>query len=284
MLFESISIVSLMLAIVLIWSSRQYLWILPFLLFLATGLISNWLEPVSMLSIAILGAVVWWHTTAHSSVARKASLGLLVLVALIFAAHLPPGFTTLPLWPNTELSEHSGWSALRFTADKPLVALCLLLAYRSTLCRTGEEWRNAFATTVRPMLLGIGAVYLVGLAIGYVVIDVSLSPLIVVWFFRNLLFTVIAEEIFFRTVVQSRLEAALSMNHAEYYALGITAVLFGMVHLYAGWQYGLLATLAGIVYGYVYYTSRRVEMAIVAHILLNFGHVLLLSYPSYIAP
>ena len=280
MLFESISIVSLMLAIVSVWSSRQYLWVLPFLLFLAAGLTSGWLEPVALLSIATLGVVVWRHTAAHSSLAKRTSLALLIVVALIFAAHLPPGFKTLELWPNTQLSAHSGWSALRFTADKPMVALFLLLAYRSTLCTRITDWITALSLVIRPTLIGITCVHLAGLAIGYVVIDLSLSPIVIVWFFRNLLFTVVAEELFFRTVIQSGLEHGLPGPHAAYSALGITALLFGAVHLYAGWQYGLLATLAGLVYGYAYHKSRRVEMAIIAHILLNFGHVLLLSYPS----
>ena len=50
--------------------------------------------------------------------------------------------------------------------------------------------------------------------------------------------------------------------------------------MYGGWQYGLLATMAGVVYGYAFMRSGRIEMAIVAHTALNTGHVLLLSYPT----
>jgi len=283
MVLESLSIISLMIAIMSVWLSHQHIWVPPFLLFLITGLISHWVEPLALVWMTLLGAVVWWHGRACSARSRAVSLTLLIIVSLLFATHLLPGFTTLEWWPQTRLSEYSGWSALRFTADKPVVALFLLLAYRSTLCANTDQLRQALSSTAVPMLAGISMVYLLGIATGYVVVDVSLSFLVIVWFVRNLLFTVIAEELFFRIVVQSRLESALSGKYAGYLALGITALLFGLVHLYAGWHYGLLATVAGLLYGYVYYRSRRVEMAILAHGLLNLGHLVLLSYPSVYA-
>lgn len=272
-----------MLAIVTVWSPLTYLWILPFLTFIVTGFYSGWISFSALLSILILAATVRFHCIATAPRAKSIALTLLIFIALVFAAHLPPGFKTLNLWPNTTLSAHTGWSSLRFTADKPLLALFLLLSYRDSLCRTLTQWADATSIVIAPALLGIIIVYLIGLLIGYVVIDISFSSLLLIWFFRNLLFTVVAEEIFFRLVIQSRLESAINHPHAKYYALGITAVFFGVVHLYAGWQYGLLATLSGITYGYAYLKSRRVEMAMLAHILLNFGHVSLMSYPSFVA-
>lgn len=280
MYLEIISIVSLMLAIVCVWIRPTHLWTLPFILFLVTGLISDWLTPIALVSILILASVVRYHLTASTSRSKALALLLLVFTTLVFAAHLPPGFETLELFPDAQLSQYTAWSALRFTADKPLVGLFLLLAYRESLCSTLIQLRDAFASVIAPTLIGILSVYLFGLWIGYVAIDMTASVLIVAWFFRNLLFTVVAEEVFFRCVVHNRIESSIQGAYAPWYALCLTALLFGVVHLYAGWQYGLLAALSGLVYGYAYLKTRRVEMAIMAHIFLNLGHITFLSYPT----
>ena len=84
----------------------------------------------------------------------------------------------------------------------------------------------------------------------------------------------------FRQFVQSGLEGLYRGERARWYALLSSSALFGAVHLPGGWQFGLLATLAGLVYGYVYLRSARIETAMLAHVVLNTGNVLLLAAPG----
>ena len=172
---------------------------------------------------------------------------------------------------------------MRVSADKPLVGLCLLLAYRDRLCRSAAEWRRAFALTTRPTAIGIGSVYLAALALGYAVepeaFSPSLLPLAFVAFARNLLYTVVAEEMLFRQVIQARLRAHLRGRHATAVAVAVASTSFGAVHLPGGWELGLLAALAGAVYGHAFATSGRIETAIAAHALLNVGNALFLEAP-----
>ena len=61
-------------------------------------------------------------------------------------------------------------------------------------------------------------------------------------------------------------------------AIGIAGTLFGVAHVGGGWSYALLATLAGVVYGYGYWKTNRLEVPILTHVLLNAGHIVFFSY------
>ena len=61
-------------------------------------------------------------------------------------------------------------------------------------------------------------------------------------------------------------------------ALSITAVLFGLAHLPGGIDYVMLATVAGIGYGWSYYRTGHIEAAILTHFTLNALHFLLFTY------
>ena len=112
--------------------------------------------------------------------------------------------------------QHSGSWIIKNGFNLPALIYLLLLAYRSTLCTRITDWITALSLVIWPTLIGVTCVHLAGLAIGYVVIDLSLSPIVIIWFFRNLLFTIVAEELFFRTVIQSCLEHGLPGPHAAY--------------------------------------------------------------------
>lgn len=202
-----------------------------------------------------------------------------VLVALIAAAHIAPGFNHILLLQDTRLSDSTGWSALRFSADKPSIGVFLLVAHRETLCRSIVELARTLSRVLPVIIAGCLPIYILALIIGFSTIDITASMTLIVWMLRNLFFTVVAEEAFFRGFIQSRLQNAIPSVHAQTFAIAISAAAFGSVHLYGGWQYGLLATLAGGMYAYAFHKTGRLEAAIVSHIALNTGHILLLSYP-----
>jgi membrane protease YdiL (CAAX protease family) len=96
----------------------------------------------------------------------------------------------------------------------------------------------------------------------------------------NLFTTCLAEEAFFRALIQGRLTDALgARKHGAAVAIGVAAVLFGIAHGYGGVPLVALATLAGIGYGLAY---RRggIEAAILTHFALNAAHFVLFTYPA----
>lgn len=91
----------------------------------------------------------------------------------------------------------------------------------------------------------------------------------------NLLNTCITEELLFRGLLQRQLQRHIT----PLLALVATALLFGLVHLAGGWAYVGVATLAGGLYGLVYYWTGRIVWAVLVHWLLNFSHFMLFTYP-----
>ncbi len=84
------------------------------------------------------------------------------------------------------------------------------------------------------------------------------------------LFTAVPEETLFRGFIQGFLERWTSKPGLS---LGVASVIFGVAHLNNGpvsdWRYFLLATLAGVAYGWVYRRSRRIMAPALTHMLVD---------------
>lgn len=273
------SILFLGLSMISVWMPSKRAWIAPYAGFIVCGLASGWIQPIALLSLCAFALVVRMSMLRLQRWRAFAVNTLVVITAVLAAAHIAPGFSSFTILENTRLSNETGWSSLRFSADKPSIGLFLLLANRDCLCRSFAEFARVLRKSVFAIILGCVSVYFISMQIGFIELDITFSWLILIWFIRNLMFTVIAEEALFRGFLQPRIETALDTRTSPYQAMFITAILFGSVHLYGGWQYGLVATIAGVLYGYVFMKTGRLELAIGAHIALNTGHLLFFSYP-----
>ncbi len=96
----------------------------------------------------------------------------------------------------------------------------------------------------------------------------------------NLFFTCIAEEALFRGFLQRQLAMSLAkFRFGTWIALAVVAVLFGIAHAGGGITYVLLATVAGLGYGWAYHRTQRIEASILLHFTLNSIHILLFRAP-----
>ena len=117
------------------------------------------------------------------------------------------------------------------------------------------------------------------MAIDYSKIDWTPAFIFIPWVIKNLVFTVLAEEVFFRGIVQTELAKLTSGCYAGHISVVIAGCLFGLAHFSGGLQYAFLSSLAGILYGYTYKITGRIEAPIITHVLLNSGHFLMFAYP-----
>ena len=273
-----LSIATMALSVLCVWISTHYAWSVAYAACLAVSLYSGWIAPIGLLALLVFALAAWASTLRAHHYLTPFLKTFVIVTTLVAAARIAPGFTDLNLLQNMELSANKGWSSLRFSAEKVSIGIFFLIAYRQYLCKTFTELYQALLASIVPILLGCVVVYATALAIGYATIDTTITPVVLFWLFRNLLFTVVAEEAFFRLFIQQGLQDSIKSDNAPVYALIITALFFGLVHAYGGWHYWLLATMAGLLYGYVYMRTGRVESSIVAHSVLNTGHFVFLSY------
>ncbi|MNT79709.1 CAAX amino terminal protease self- immunity [compost metagenome] len=89
----------------------------------------------------------------------------------------------------------------------------------------------------------------------------------------------LVEEALFRGYIQGGLSRRLEhLPYGENLALLLASLVFGLAHVGAGWQWVLLASLAGIGYGLAY-RFGGLAAAIATHFGLNLLHFSLFTYP-----
>ena len=276
---EIIPVFLLGLSIILIWSPSRFYWLIPFSLSLIISILigtQSWgsLVPIFFL---LLGCVA---LTKEQITGFYRFALVLMLSILIFAIglHVVPGFANWPYARIVLLSEHSAAFSIWFNLDKPLIGLFILASLHDELIKTIQQFAQMLKSMWKPLVIGILFVYMLAMLLGYAKVDITFVAVFFPWAIKNLVFTVIAEEAFFRGLIQRQIHRYTNLPQ-PFYGIVIAGVLFGIAHFAGGTTYVLLASVAGCLYGYVYWLTGRIEAAILTHFSLNAGHFLFFTYP-----
>lgn len=221
--------------------------------------------------LAAFAAVTW--AAAASPSARPAFTLLSGGLGLALAVHLLPGFHNPRLFDAVVLSPGAAPFTQALNFDKAAAGLFLLAAFAPRL----QGWRDARACAVPAALAALATASLVmgmAWAAGVVRWDPKWVDAAPAFLAVNLLFTCVAEEAFFRGLLQHRLPGPRSV------AAGASALLFGAVHLPAGVLHAGLATLVGLGCAAVFERTRRIEAAVAVHFAVNAVHFLFFTYPA----
>lgn len=239
---------------------------------LALGFAWGFIQPVGLAIGALFVALVLF---ADQALPALLCWSLRLLAGTALAAHLLPGFAPWPLWPARQLSGDAPSYALRLSWDKLLVGLTLLAWWlgqpRPSLARLSRAWGVA--------LLTLSGVPLLALLLGVVGWQPKWPDGLWLWLAVNLGVAVLAEELLFRGLLQTRLIAWLGV----YPGILLTALLFGAVHAPFSPLFAMVAGVAGLGYGLVFHYSGRLSLAVLLHGAVNSLHLLLLSYPLRLA-
>ena len=257
------------------------LWIWLFSASLLFGLYSGVFNYVAVTAMLVFGGVCYLASGKHNVGGNHYVASLVTaILALVLAMHRLPGFHNPIIIDSMVLSPGAAPFTQYANYDKGAVGLILLavMCLRST--SIGEAWRVikkiipvAIVTTIGVMLAAFFA--------GYVRLDFKLSQTTLLFVSANLFFTVVAEEAFFRGLIQTRLGDALrKFRYGPLITVLCSGLLFGVAHAAGGTTYMLLASLAGIGYAYAYATTRRIEAPIFCHWFLNTVHFIFFTYPN----
>jgi membrane protease YdiL (CAAX protease family) len=205
---------------------------------------------------------------------------LLVPALLVAARETPPGQVPLPelaaafvlglpikfhLLPPLPLGAGHGYDAGKlvalvagmylFLVARPLEGIGYTYALRRRDVTAALGAFSCFAVIAIP--LGLGMRFLawhprLGVA------NVAVTPVVIY------LVTALPEEFLFRGLIQNLLGRWLGARTA----LAVASVIFGLSHL-PDPRYALLATLAGLAYGWVYLRTGRITASAVTHALVD---------------
>jgi membrane protease YdiL (CAAX protease family) len=249
---------------------------LAFVVALAAHVI-DWRGLVALLAFGANCIVARRPAPRAVSVAVHASL--LLMCAALFL-HAVPGFDNPRVITNAVLAPDSEPYTKYLNFDKGVAALFLLGLYAPELTARDEGARHVTAFAWQFAVLAVVAMVL-AMALGYVRWDPKLPSWWGTWMWSMLFLTALPEETLFRGIAQTALNSWLAGTRFGT-ALAIVAAggLFGVAHIAGGPAYVVLATVAGIGYGWIYASTRSIGAAVLAHAGLNTLHFLLFSYPA----
>lgn len=205
----------------------------------------------------------WQRTVGHVMFC-----GLAITLLMDFA----PGLNSATAIADVVQSEGASPLTMRMSLDKPLLGLWVLLAcsWVVVLRRKGVLMTLA---VIRPLtaLACLGGAWVLGL--------IAWAPNWpdhnLFWLLIKLPLVVLTAELLFRAYIQGGLERLLKHKGL---ALGISALLFGLSNLGAGWQWFGLSTAEGVGYGLAYRYGGLL-VAVWCHLFVQVMHFVAFAYP-----
>lgn len=280
---------------------RVSLW-LPLLV--CSLILAVWFNYLSGYALLAIVGYILLAQASTKLVTRKvywlygcAIVGLLVM-SLALALHIVPGFNNPLLLDNVFLGQHSTIPfSLHANYDKGIVGIALLSLLMTA--RNAHEgghfvssvWLNDvrdYPKRPRYLLLALPLICLsintLAFAFG-LPLDIKFDASILLFFWCNFLFSCVAEEAFFRLLIQDNIAMVCRQlfraRVASALAVGVSAMLFLLAH--AGGitqvEQGILIGLAGVFYAWTYGRTGSLGCAIGVHFGVNAIHIAFLRYP-----
>ncbi|CUJ43044.1 CPBP family intramembrane glutamic endopeptidase [Achromobacter dolens] len=266
------------LAAALLWLPATRRWaLLPLALAYAWAWTQGGIEPVALAwpALLALAAVLAWPTMAAP--ARATGHALFLILAVLLFLHWLPGYHNPLVIPRAALTPDAVPFAMYLNLDKPLVAFWVVLVAAPAMA--GASARATLTAALAACAGAIAACLGLALALGVVGWAPKWPDSGWLWLINNALLVTLAEEALFRGYVQERLTRAWrGRPWGATAALLVAALLFGLAHYAGGWQWMLLAGLAGVGYGMAY-RHGGLAAAVLAHLGLNAAHYGLFTYP-----
>jgi membrane protease YdiL (CAAX protease family) len=275
-----VAVAALLATVAALWVRPWWLWMAALGLTIVAGYVVEVLDGPAGAAFMLL-AFALQRFRSRWGLARAAYATGAILVSLVLALHLGPGFHNPVILRDVVLSPGAARYSQYANFDKGLAGVLILGTVGFARLRSLAGW-GAALRQAGPIAAGtIAVVMAASLAMGFVRFEPRWTPLFWVWAPINLLLTCVSEEAFFRGFLQREIAFDLQgRRHGAAIAVCLCALLFGIAHIAGGWPYVLLATLAGAGYGLAYQRSGRIEMAILTHFAVNATHFLLFTYPA----
>lgn len=263
------------LAAAMLWPPATRRWaLLPLALAYGWSWTQGGIEPLALAWPALLALAA---LLARPSRAPAAGHALFLVLATLLFLHWLPGFHNPQVIARAALTPDAVPFGMYLNLDKPLVAFWVVLAATPAMAGAGPR-----ATLMAALAACTGAIVLclgLALALGVVGWAPKWPASGWLWLLNNALLVTLAEEALFRGYVQERLARCWrDRAWGATAALLVAALLFGLAHYAGGWQWMLLAGIAGAAYGLAY-RHGGLAAAVLAHLGLNAAHYGLFTYP-----
>ncbi len=273
--------ITLTLALALLWAPARA-WIVPGALALMFALVGGLIDLRGLIGLLAFAAACIAANRARGLLMVVVTHAIMLAIGAGLFLHLLPGIDNPRVVSEAVLSAGAAPYSKYLNFDKGVAGLFLLGLYAPDRLTSDEGlrhlpglvWRFAITTTI---------VMALSLALSFVRWDPKLPSWWPLWTWSMIALTALPEEAVFRGVVQTWIARWLTgaeVAQAPLIAMTVAGLLFGIAHIAGGPAYVLLATVAGLGYGWVYASTRSIGASIAAHTGLNIIHFLFFTYPA----
>ncbi|QIW09298.1 CPBP family intramembrane glutamic endopeptidase [Francisella sp. LA112445] len=250
-----------------------------FFISLALAFISGIINFIGILIVTLSAILIYLSSKQKSKKIIAIPIFVITALFLLFNyMHILPGFNNICIIKNAHIS----LDAIPFTLYlnyNSLILTYLILIVFSPKIKLLNSSNEILSTIKLGCLYGLVAI-LILLPISYIFsfikYDFKVTNYTLIFIFVNLLFTCIPEEILWRGFVQTKIQKYTN----SIVSVLITSLIFASIHIiFAGISFAVLAFIASIIYGLAYIKTKRIEVSIICHYLVNVGQFIFFTYP-----
>ena len=268
---------------------RVHPWAVIYAAAVATAFSQGFLQVSALVALIALVALAQYVAQAtQRKVVYWLAFALLVLLCLALAIHKVPGFNNPVAIDAALISPDAKPFTQYLNFDKGSVGLVLLALLSPRLRRSDRPGRFAAETAT---IYALTTVVVLGVAFtsGLIRFEPKLPAQALLFLATNLFLTCVAEEAFFRALIQDPLRGKRagqevpendSWRPRAMVAIVVSGLLFGLAHAAGGMSMTVMAALAGVGYATVYARTNTIEAPILVHFGVNATHFLVFTYPS----
>ena len=191
--------------------------------------------------------------------------------------HFFPGFNNICIIKNIQISKNAIPFSLYLNYNSIIPTYFLLLF--SSEIRLLKSLSKLLPVIKSGFSYGLIAVFIlipISYLFDFIKFDFKLTYYTLAFIFVNLIFTCLSEEIFWRGFIQSRLQKYFN----PIIAVIITSFAFAFIHItFAGIRFSVLAFIVSLIYGTAYSKTKKIEVNIICHYLVNIGQFIFFTYP-----
>lgn len=253
-------------------------------LFLLASLLSAYAtQLVNILSLswlALLLLAVFMYRQLQVGWSRELLYAFILILSFLLITRSLPGFSSPAVYENTIFGTNVFPATLHLHYGRGFAGTLLFCALARRIGSLLEIRRALKAAGKVPLF--ILAYFVLGYVLWYVP-DLKFNADIVRYLVANLFFISLADEAFFRLLVQDRLERFFGDGDTEsmYLAAVITTILFALSYYIHGAaiEAAILIFIAGLIYAYTYGKTRCIEISILTHFLIDGLLIIGFLYP-----
>ncbi|MCS5712439.1 CPBP family glutamic-type intramembrane protease [Candidatus Berkiella aquae] len=284
LMFDRVSLAAYVMFVIMLlsfyWVKHHFLRGAIFLVFLILAWYAGRLEWIALPIVIVMGATFYYGFNGQRKIRRGLCFTLAVLFSLAMLTLRLPGIENWRVIDKMILTPDAIPYTMYLNFDKSFIGLFFIWFSVYSLAN-GGRWAKVLKKGCVTGLCAVLVLMPLSFALGYVKFDLKITSFFFLWAVHNLFFTCFAEEAFFRGMIQRFLQFRLqNVTYGKWISIALAAILFGAAHYPGGLRYVLLATVAGVFYGYAFMKTEKIEASIAAHFIVNTVHFVFFTYPA----